>query len=94
MSKHDKALKRLLSRPKDYTYSEAKTFVGRLGYKEITKGKTSGSRIMFYRESDGKSVLLHKPHPSDIMKRYSIEDLIERLIFNGDISDEMSGAIK
>lgn len=51
MSKIDKAKERLCSRPKDYTYSEARYLLSQLGFEEFNKGKTSGSRVKFYRVS-------------------------------------------
>ena len=84
MSKLEKAKERLRSIPSDYTYSEAKNLLCSLGFKEFNKGKTSGSRIMFYRE-DGKRIMLHKPHPGDIMKKYSVKDLYEALRGYGEI---------
>ncbi len=72
MSRLDKAKQRLKSLPKDYTYSEAKYLLGQLGFVESTKGKTSGSRVKFYRASDGVVLLMHKPHPSDVMNYKSI----------------------
>ena len=60
MSRLDKAKERLKSIPKDYTYSEAKTLLSQLGFTESMKGKTSGSRVKFYREADGESILLHE----------------------------------
>ncbi|MBR2207555.1 MAG: type II toxin-antitoxin system HicA family toxin [Synergistaceae bacterium] len=79
MSKLEKAKERLKRIPKDYTYSEAKALLLRLGFMEFNKGKTSGSRVKFYRVIDGKSILLHKPHPSDIMDVNSVMDIIEIL---------------
>lgn len=64
MSKLEKAKNRLRSKPKDYTYSEAKQLLNQLGFEESTKGKTSGSRVKFFRPSDQSILLLHKPHPS------------------------------
>ena len=52
MSKIDKAKERLSLHPKDYTYSEAKYLLSQLGFEEFNKGKTSGSRVKFYRASD------------------------------------------
>lgn len=79
MSKLEKALARLKSIPRDYTYSEAKYLLGQLGFAESNKGRTSGSRVKFYRASDGRLILLHKPHPSDIMSVASVRDLAEYL---------------
>ena len=67
MSKLDKAKERLKNEPRDYTYSEAKYLLNQLGFTEYNKGKTSGSRVKFFRQADEKVVLLHKPHPGDEM---------------------------
>ena len=63
----DKLKRRLFSVPKDFTYTEARRLMQQLGFEESTKGKTSGSRVKFYRPSDQKVLLLHKPHPGDVM---------------------------
>ena len=75
MSKLEKAKEKLRNKPKNYTYSEAKYLLGQLGFDEFQKGKTSGSRVKFYRRSDGKMILLHKPHPGDVMSPGSVNDL-------------------
>ena len=75
MSRLDKAKERLKSIPKDYTYSEAKYLLGQLGFIEDNKGKTSGSRVKFFRPSDGKMISFHKPHPSNIMSIGNTRDL-------------------
>lgn len=79
MSKFDKAKERILARPKDYTYTEARYLLGQLGFKEFNKGKTSGSRVRFYREEDGRVILLHKPHPEDVMDRGAVSWLVDFL---------------
>ena len=79
MSRLEKAIARLKSIPRDYTYSEAKYILGQLGFAESNKGKTSGSRVKFFRVSDGRIILLHKPHPSEIMSVASVRDLAEYL---------------
>lgn len=85
MGKLDKAKERLRGIPKDYTYSEAKSLLSQLGFQESTKGKTSGSRVKFYRKLDGKALLLHKPHPSDEMSIGSTRDLYETLEMWGEL---------
>lgn len=85
MSKLEKAKKLLASRPKDYTYSDAKNLLLQLGFKEYNKGKTSGSRVKFYRASDQRIILLHKPHPGDVMGGGAVKDLAARLEEMGEI---------
>jgi hypothetical protein len=77
MSKIDKLVVRMLSRPKDFTYAEAKILLRSMGFEEIRKGKTSGSRVKFQRSTDKVSILLHKPHPNEIIRFYVIDQLIE-----------------
>lgn len=85
MSRLEKAKERLRTKPKDYTYSEAKYLLGQLGFEEFQKGKTSGSRVKFYRKSDGKIIQLHKPHPGDVMRPGAIRDLANFLLELGEI---------
>lgn len=77
MSKSEKLLKRLLDVPKDFTYTEAATLLKQLGFSESNKGKTSGSRVRFFRESDKRAILLHKPHPGDVLPVASVRQLAE-----------------
>lgn len=85
MSKIEKAKERIISRPNDYTYSEARYLLSQLGFEEFNKGKTSGSRVKFYRASDKRIILLHKPHPGDNMSIGAIKDLAARLKEMGEI---------
>lgn len=85
MSKFEKAKERIKLKPKDYTYTEAKSLLSQMGFVEYQKGKTSGSRVKFYREEDQKVILLHKPHPDDIMKAGAVKDLLEFLLSLGEL---------
>lgn len=85
MGKFEKDKNRLKSKPKDYTYSEAKTLLNKMGFVEYNKGKTSGSRVKFYRESDGRMSLLHKPHPGDVMKSAAVKQLYNQLTELGEL---------
>lgn len=85
MSKLDKAKARIKSKPKDYTYTEAKALLSQLGFEEYSKGKTSGSRVKFYRKEDQKVILLHKPHPGDVMKAGAVKQLLDFLIDLGEL---------
>ena len=76
MSQLEKAKARIRLKPKDYTYTEGRALLSQLGFVEYNKGRTSGSRVKFYREKDQKIILLHKPHPDDIMRPGAIKDLV------------------
>ena len=50
--------------------------MGSYGFALDEKGKTSGSRVRFYRESDGRILLIHAPHPSDKLKAGTIRRVV------------------
>jgi hypothetical protein len=50
-----------------------------LGYAEDNQGKTSGSRVCFYNDKTGHLIRMHKPHPSNTLKKYQIELILEIL---------------
>ena len=78
MSKLEKEIERLKPKPKDFTYDEAKSLLNKLVFFENNKGKTSGSRVEF-KDIYGKKVILHKPHPSNAIKPYMINELLNKL---------------
>ena len=78
MSKKEKLIKKLKSKPKDMTYEELKTLLRLLSFYESNKGKTSGSRVMFMNEAK-LEILIHKPHPTNIMKEYQIKNIVNKL---------------
>ena len=78
MSKKDKLIARFLSMPKDFHFDEVVKLLGYFDYQPVKKGKTSGSRVKF-ENSDGVPILLHKPHPNGIMKRYQLKQVKETL---------------
>ena len=83
MSKDEKLIKRLKSKPKDFTYTELKKLLKALGYAETQSGRTSGSRVAFINSSVGHIIRLHKPHPNNELKQYQIEQIIAELELRG-----------
>ena len=79
MSSHDKLLERFLRLPKDFTWDELKRLLGKYNYYQNNKGKTSGSRVKFEKESSDIYLDLHKPHPKNILKHYQMKDVLEFL---------------
>jgi hypothetical protein len=79
MRQEEKLIKRLLSKPVDFTYDELRKLLGKMGYKESQSGKTSGSRVAFCNENNGHIIRLHKPHPGNVLKQYQIEQIVEEL---------------
>ena len=85
MSTLEKAKERLRQVPKDYTYNEARQLLVKLGFEERNQGRTSGSRVGFYRERDDGVILLHKPHPNNEMSIAAVKALAEFLVGRGDL---------
>ena len=85
MGKFEKAKNRLRSKPSDYTYDEARSLLRQLGFIEFNKGKTSGSRVCFYRASDNCKIMLHKPHPGDELSIGATRDLRDKLVEMGEL---------
>ncbi len=79
MSKHEKLLKKLLSRPRNYTYNELRTLLHGLGYKEESKGKASGSRVAYILKKTRHIIRLHKPHSEKELRLYQIDQIIKIL---------------
>lgn len=78
MSKRDKLIERLLSQPKDFSFSELTTLLGGMGYSISSAGKTGGLRVKFENDA-GDYLRLHKPHPRNILKPYQMTDIINSL---------------
>ena len=78
LSKKDKLLARLQSRPSDFSFAELTTLLGHFNYSIMRGGKTGGSRVSF---TDGKGdyLRMHKPHPRGILKLYQVDDVISSL---------------
>ena len=47
MGQKEKLIKKLLSKPKNFTFTEAETLLNYFDYVRSNKGKTSGSRVIF-----------------------------------------------
>ena len=82
MDKKEKLIKRFRTLPKDFTFEEVETLFGMCGFTLENKGATSGSRVRFYNEKDQNSYIMHKPHPSNIIKGYMMRDILNFLMKN------------
>jgi peptidoglycan/xylan/chitin deacetylase (PgdA/CDA1 family) len=87
MSKKSKLISRFQSIPADFTWDELIKVLISCGYNEIKTGKTAGSRRRFVDEK-GNIILLHKPHPSNVVKKYALRQVLEYLQEKGKITDE------
>ena len=48
------------------------------GYERCNKGRTSGSRVIF-KNGDKRPIMLHKPHPGNIVKQYAMRQVMDDL---------------
>jgi len=78
MSKNEKLIARFLAMPSDFHYNEMVKLLEYYGFWEVKKGKTAGSRVKFINQHS-VVILLHKPHPSGILKRYQLKQIKELL---------------
>lgn len=76
MAQIEKLIERALLMPSDFIWEELVRLLNHFGYKE---SKTSGSGRKF-SDGSGHVIYLHKPHPSNILKRYAIKYVIAELI--------------
>ncbi len=68
--------------PSDFTFDEVQRLLEGYGYEHSNKGKTSGSRIIF-KNKDKRPIMLHKPHPGNIVKVYALKQILEELKIAG-----------
>jgi len=83
MSKHNKLIKRFLQRPTDFTWDELTALLAGFGYVPAKAGKTGGFRVRFIHKTS-EPIILHRPHPTPVLKRYQLEQ-IEEILKKGDL---------
>ena len=81
MGKLEKLIQRLKSNPKDFTFDEMNTLLLALGFEVSNKGKTSGSRVKFFK--DNIFIILHKRHPRKELLAYQVKQIIDILTEEG-----------
>ncbi len=86
MSKNEKLVERFKQLPNDFTFEELEKLLSIFGYRSSNKGKTSGSRIKFELPNK-RPIMIHKPHPGNIIKGYAMKQIFEELKNAGFIKD-------
>jgi predicted RNA binding protein YcfA (HicA-like mRNA interferase family) len=76
VGKRVKRITRLKTVPADFTWQELTALLKTLGYQQV---QGSGSRVRFDNGNADQMINLHKPHPGNIVKRYALRQLIEKL---------------
>ncbi|MCM1542061.1 MAG: type II toxin-antitoxin system HicA family toxin [Blautia sp.] len=72
---------RLLKKPQDFTFDEMKTLLSYFGY-DLKQGGT-GSGVKFIKSGSNEVINFHKPHPNGILKRYVLDQVVEKLRKDG-----------
>lgn len=73
MSKREKLLARLRSRPKDFTWDD---LVAVMKHHDCTVEKGKGARRRFIHRNSGKHISWHQPHPGNVVRDYVVEQAI------------------
>ena len=81
MSKKEKLIKKLLQNPKDFTYDEMESLLLYFGY-QLKQGGT-GSGVKFIKDNSSEVINFHRPHPNGILKKYVLDQIIEKLRKDG-----------
>jgi hypothetical protein len=85
VARKDKLIARLLSHPKDFTWSEACSVMIASGFALTNR---AGSRRLFTHVETKLKVSMHEPHSRSHLLPYELELLIDGLKGAGQIPDE------
>lgn len=78
METKEKLRERFKKMPSDFTFDEMIRLLEGYGYVKSDKGRTSGSRVIF-KNGDKRPIMLHKPHPGNIVKGYAMKQVYDDL---------------
>jgi len=78
MGAKEKLIERFRSIPSDFTFDELERLLKIFGYERSNKGRTSGSRVLF-KDANGSPIMLHRPHPGNIVKEYALKQVFDEL---------------
>ena len=78
MSKLEKLIQSFLSKPVNFSWGELKSFLEGFGCSSGNGSRTAGSRVKFLHPQL-PPVILHKPRPTSVLKRYQVDQVAEFL---------------
>jgi hypothetical protein len=82
VTRQEKLIERLKGRPRDFRWDELVRLLRSLGYSEVARGRTGGSRRRFMHAT-APALSFHKPHPGTIVRAYVVDELLRVLIEEG-----------
>lgn len=77
MGQKQKLIERFCNMPKDFTYDELKSLLKIFHYEVDESG--DGSRVKFFNKTNNDIIMLHKPHPGNIIKSYIMKNVYKKL---------------
>lgn len=81
MGKREKLINKLLQKPKDFTFDEMESLLLYFGYRLKQSG--TGSGVKFINNESGEVINFHRPHPNGVLKRYVLDQVIDKLRKDG-----------
>jgi hypothetical protein len=84
MSRQEKLQKRLVSKPKDFTWAELTALMQTFSY-EVKRSGGSGRK--FVHPGTGATLFVHEPHPGKILKSYQVRDAVVFLTQEGHLHE-------
>ena len=66
----------------NFTFEEMERLLSIFGYEKSNKCKTSGSRVIF-KNGDKRPIMIHKPHPGNLIKGYAMKQVLNDLMDAG-----------
>ncbi len=81
MSRHEKRLKKMASRPipSDIKWSDLQGMLISMGYESVKCGKTGGSRRKFFNKEKNSLILCHEPHNPAVVDKGCVKDVVQIL---------------
>lgn len=73
MTKRNKSVARLITKPADFAWGELLHVMDLFGYQMKTTG---GSGRKFIKPHTAKSFMVHEPHPQKLLKAYQVREVI------------------
>jgi hypothetical protein len=83
MTKRQKLVERLESKPSDFEWAELKLLMENFGYQLRTTG---GSGRKFIHGQTQATLFMHEPHPTKVLKAYQVREAIRFLQQEGHLT--------
>ncbi len=76
MTRVERLAEQLMACPRTFRFDDAVRVMAWYGFALDEKGRTSGSRIRFYREHDGRMLIMHAPHPGNELRAAAVRNMV------------------